>query len=845
MDAKSILEIGNKFTVKKITVPSILIVIVLIFSAIYFQFFIWLKTSKEHSKFISQHIKIFLDINEKQLKKIETYLDYNLYSYTLNELSLPFFARNIFVLNKEKELVLSYPKNHKLPRLEHIFDRIKQDINYSVPYYSINLKQLSISLLDTSPANFSYLVELDLAILDNTLKKLVDFSVDDSILVTDRFGNVFASNQEEFIRTQENINHFNFFSQLKTKNSFIGIEKILGSYYVIFAKKENNFVIAQLTKIKKIIIPAIGFIIFVIIVLSILNTYLIFSINTFVKKNIASRLKELSNILSRPEDEQIIISNLSIIKNKNYFQELNVVINKLIYYLKEIDKKNKFLSQKNTELSFLINNLPLWLWYLKSPTTFGLVNKNMAHFFGYEPEDLSYQDIESKLLTSKEVVQENIEENKKIFAQGIIGQKQSWYENKTGEKRLIAITKIPIFKENTNKVESVICVGMDQTEVFLESQKRKELEKRLLKVQKLETIGTLASGIAHHFNNLLQSILFYIQKVKNKEENKEIIQKIETQVKKGKGFVQSLLNISHKTPEEMEVFEFKNFIGNIVEVIKNSYPKNIKIEAILPPSEIKIKGNPGLLEQAILNITNNAKDALKNEPAGKITLKVESVQEETGQNWLEITISDNGPGIAPEIRDKLFEPFFTTKGIGEGTGLGLYLVYQIVKMHKGEISLEETTKGTAFKVLLPITEEREEKGSEQQKQVSSLPQLNTILLVDDEEMIVEGLEEFLTSAFKVNILKALNGQEALEVFQKYSQEISLVILDLGLPGISGEEVLKKIKTLHPKTRVIVCSGYHHHPIAKNPKQFGAELFLSKLYDFEQLIESIKGIFYAD
>ncbi|WP_456324518.1 ATP-binding protein [Desulfonauticus submarinus] len=832
-------HLAKKFVIQKIGYPSIIISIILTSLLGYAEIKYWINISKQQNKIVNQQINMFLNLTLKQLRKLEVFFESrSLNDLTISQISLPSFADNIFILNKKYHPIYVYPKNQKIPYLNLIFDNFKKKVAYSRLYYSINLNKLAFAILDNARAKYSYLVEMDIDVFQKNIQKLVKTQKKEILIVADNYGNVIASSLSHLLDIQENINYLNFFKKLKKNKNIFYISIFNSSPYFIFGESFGHYQIIRLIKPIDIILPLIYILLVTSFILISLNVYFGISINNFIYKTISKPINRFSEILDTSLDNKFIVKNLNKLKSETKFKELDIVIRKLIYYLNQLNIFEETLKEKKQDLEFLLNNLPMWIWYLNDPNTFGIINKNLANFLNLDVHSYN-QKIPFDTLSSPKIIEEIKRENKYLFEKGKTIKVKRWFTTKNGQKKLIAITKQPIFDEK-GQVKQAICFGLDITENYLQEEKRKQLEEQLRRMQKMEAIGTLSSGIAHHFSNLLQAIYSYLNILKRSQDNidKNIFEKIYAQIKKGKSLVQSLLAATHKTPEEFEIFELNKFIQQILDIIQSSYPKNIKIKSYIEQTKLYINGNQGLLEQAILNITNNAKDVLKTKSQAEINITIAS-ETINKQNYIRIEISDNGPGIPSKYQNKVFEPFFTTKDIGKGTGLGLYLTYQIIKMHKGKINFITNNKGTTFIIYLP----QNNCPSYSKTNNSSLPEAPfsaTILMIEDEELILEGVKDFLEDK-GLKVIGAKDGEQGLELFYKLHNKLDIVILDLGLPSIPGKEVLTKITQYTSNIKIIVCSGYHHHEIAKNPQKFKVSAFLSKPYELEDLYKVILKI----
>jgi PAS domain S-box-containing protein len=376
------------------------------------------------------------------------------------------------------------------------------------------------------------------------------------------------------------------------------------------------------------------------------------------------------------------------------------------------------------------------------------------------------------------------------------------------------------------------------------------LQKQLLQAQKMEAIGTLSGGIAHDFNNLLTIVMGFSELLLSEKEQDHPeyadLQKIFHASKNGAELVQRLLMFSRKAEPKPVPMNLNKQIVQVEKLLRRTIPKMIDINLDLSPDLPKIYADPSQVEQVLMNLAVNARDAMPD--GGKLTVGTSTVtlNEEYSRRHLEsspgdyvlLEISDTGHGMDNETVEHIFEPFFTTKEMGRGTGLGLAMVHGIVKQHNGHITVySEIGKGTTFRVHLPAI------GAEVEMDVettSIMPAFGTetVLLVDDEEFVRELGARILTK-HGYTLLQAANGREALDLFKKERSQISLVILDLIMPEMGGTECLKELLKIDSKVRVLVASGYSADASVKETIQMGAKGFVSKPFRFKELLQQVR------
>jgi len=381
----------------------------------------------------------------------------------------------------------------------------------------------------------------------------------------------------------------------------------------------------------------------------------------------------------------------------------------------------------------------------------------------------------------------------------------------------------------------------------------RKLEDQLRQSQKMEAVGQLAGGIAHDFNNSLTLIKvcsqLALQELKETDPVREKIQQIDEATTRSGDLARQLLTFSRRHIEEKKILDLNYLLINLNKMLRRAIGENIELLNKLPGDLGKIKGDPGQIEQVVVNLAVNARDAMPG--GGKLTLETANVDldQEYAQTHIRVTpghyvmlsVTDTGKGIAPEIKEHIFEPFFTTKEEGKGTGLGLFMVYGIVQKHGGHISVEsEPAMGTTFKVYLPRAEEQTEEAGEEQ-QGRRLPRGGeTILVVEDDK----DLRTLMAQALKQQGYKALeaaNGEEGLLLFDKFRQEINLIVTDIVMPMMTGLELTDLLSPLCPQMKVVYISGYPDNPDLRQRNLTPDANFIPKPFSLEDLATKIRRV----
>ena len=380
-------------------------------------------------------------------------------------------------------------------------------------------------------------------------------------------------------------------------------------------------------------------------------------------------------------------------------------------------------------------------------------------------------------------------------------------------------------------------------------EEKRLLETQLQQAQKMESIGTLAGGIAHDFNNILMGIqgnaTLMLLKIESEHPNYKKIKSIEKFVQNGTELTRQLLGFARRGKYLVKTTDLNEVIEKSSALFART-KKEIQVHTVFHDEIWAVEVDRGQIEQALLNLYVNAWQAM---PAGgDVYLKTRNVMLDSSYvkpfkvelgKYVEISVSDTGVGIDRKTRERIFEPFFTTKEMGRGTGLGLASVYGIIKSHSGYIDVHsEKEKGTTFTIYLPASEK--EAVREKTVPAAMLKGTGAILLIDDEKMILDVGRELLEE-LGYTVLSALSGREALDIFQKNSDKIDLVIMDMIMPGMGGGETFDRLRAINPNIKVLLSSGYSVNGQASKILHRGCDGFIQKPFNLNRLAEKIGKI----
>jgi len=416
--------------------------------------------------------------------------------------------------------------------------------------------------------------------------------------------------------------------------------------------------------------------------------------------------------------------------------------------------------------------------------------------------------------------------------------------HRTREGRLLWLdATLSVTRTEGGEAVGVVGVYRDVTE-------QKYLEEQLIQAQKMESLGTLAGGIAHDFNNILGSIIGYLGLIKEDLPQdtplRDYFELVERSALRASELTRQLLGFARRGKFTVERIHLRRLCEEVLTLFRSTLREQIELQTHFADNLPEIEGDPSQLQQVLLNLCMNAKDAMPNGGVLRVELQeafaVDPSEREGGElrHYVVLTVSDTGVGMDEHVRSRIFEPFFTTKEPGKGTGLGMAMVYGIVRNHGGFIDVQsEVGQGTTIRVYLPVASAR----TVEEKEVSSSVAEGSselILVVDDEEPLCNLLRDVLTRR-GYRVLVARSGEEAIELYQRWRDEVDLVILDMIMPGLSGQETFDAIRALDPNARVLLSSGYTQEGAAGELLRKGARGFLQKPYLITELTAKVREV----
>lgn len=518
---------------------------------------------------------------------------------------------------------------------------------------------------------------------------------------------------------------------------------------------------------------------------------------------------------------------------------------------KEIEEHKRTetaLGESEARLRALIQTIPDLVW-LKDPEGVYLeCNARFERFFGAPKKDIiGKTDFDFFDRDQAEFFRKN---DKAAIEKGgpRLNEEEITYAD-DGHREFLETVKTPIYG-NDGQLIGVLGIARDITERRLAEEERKKLESQLRQSHKMEAIGTIAGGIAHEFNNILGIIIgnmeLAVDSVDPENPAQLYLQEIKTASFRASDIVKQLLNFSRKTEQSKQPIDFLLLIKESIKLLRSSIPTTIDIQLNLPEELTTIKADMTQIHQVLLNICTNAAHAMETD-GGRLTidlaeLDVDNVtktqyQEIEPGRYVQLTISDTGHGIDPSIKANIFDPYFTTKGPGKGTGMGLAVVLGIVKNHNGAISVySEPGKGSTFKILFPAAggAPQEIKTAEQE-----LPRGNeTILFVDDEEGLAK-IGSTVLEQLGYSVIVRTDPAEALELFRSDPSRFDLIVTDMTMPHLEGDQLIREIQRINNTIPVILCTGFSNKMDSHRAIRIGACSYIEKPLNKSQLAYAVR------
>ncbi|MEW6491591.1 MAG: PAS domain-containing protein [Cyanobacteriota bacterium] len=466
-------------------------------------------------------------------------------------------------------------------------------------------------------------------------------------------------------------------------------------------------------------------------------------------------------------------------------------------------------------------------------------NKGAERLFGWKTNEMMGKNASEFLLGEMSHYHQPIQE--------ILLEEEEWQgelrEVTKEGKEVIVESRWTLVRDQADKPKSILIVNTDITE-------KKNLETQFLRAQRLESIGTLAGGIAHDLNNVFSPILIAVQLLALKRDEaqaEQCLKIIQSNAKRGADLVKQVVSFAQGIKGDRTQVQLRHLIKEFKQIADNTFPKSIKVRTVIPKDLWTVWGNSTQLYQVMMNLCVNARDALPDGGTLTIAAKNLFLDEQSARlhlnakvgPYLVVTVSDTGTGIPPEILDRIFEPFFTTKELSKGTGLGLSTVMGIVKSHGGFVNVSsQLGQGTAVEVYLPALN----KTCTSTAEVLELPTGNgELVLVVDDEAAIRQMTRTCLESYSYRVLTATNGIEAIAHYTQYREDISVVLVDLMMPVMGGATTIHALEKINPQVKIIAVSGLPSNQAVVEVDGSSVKAFLPKPYTAQALLQILQEV----
>jgi signal transduction histidine kinase/ActR/RegA family two-component response regulator len=410
-------------------------------------------------------------------------------------------------------------------------------------------------------------------------------------------------------------------------------------------------------------------------------------------------------------------------------------------------------------------------------------------------------------------------------------------------RRLILESRWTLLRDDQGAPRSILLINTDETE-------RKKLEAQFLRGQRLESIGTLAGGIAHDLNNVLSPILTSLELIRSRlpdSGDQELIDIIEASANRGAEMVKQILVFARGAEGQRTRLDLPKILWELEKIIRETFPRNLRIQVHAARDLWPIVGDATQLQQVLLNLCVNARDAMPE--GGTLTLRAANLPADDPDRppdaaaaaQVLIEVGDTGEGISEENRERIFDPFFTTKELGKGTGLGLSTAQAIVKNHGGSIGVRsESGHGATFRILLPTSATGRPGDAQRTKYTMPVGRGELVLVVDDEASIRSVTQRTLEN-FGYRVVVAKNGGDGLAVFHRNRAEVAAVITDMMMPLLDGPAMIREIRLHEPDLPIVAVTGLAATDNLTRARDAGAQAFLPKPYPAEMLLQTLADL----
>ncbi|MBT9463264.1 PAS domain S-box protein [Hydrogenophaga sp.] len=500
----------------------------------------------------------------------------------------------------------------------------------------------------------------------------------------------------------------------------------------------------------------------------------------------------------------------------------------------------KQVEERLVEQAALLDKAQDAIWVLNLDGTVAFWNRSAERIYGWTAEEVRHRAARELLFNNPNVYDR---------CRQTVMEEGEWVgeiEHKTQDgNHILLVSRWTLVRDEAGQPRSILAINTDVTH-------QKLLEQQFLRAQRMESIGTLAGGIAHDLNNVLAPIMMSIELLKDSLPNPDdqaVLKTIEVSARRGADMIKQVLSFARGVEGKRHEVRIRDVLGDLDQILRETISKNISIVSTVAPDLWQVQADPTQLQQVLMNLFVNARDSMPN--GGRIAISAENmtvdahyaamnIESRVGA-YVKIEVEDNGAGIPPAIQDRVFDPFFTTKPVGEGTGLGLATTLAIVKSHGGFVRLySEVDKGTRFRIYLPADPDAVSTQSGDAK--PSVPRGNgeLIMVVDDEAAIRQVTRQTL-EAYGYRVIVASNGAEAVALYAQDIQGIDLVLTDMMMPVMDGPATIQALRQINPLVKLIGASGISQNGKVARASGSGLKHFLPKPYTAEVMLRLIDTV----
>jgi len=535
------------------------------------------------------------------------------------------------------------------------------------------------------------------------------------------------------------------------------------------------------------------------------------------------------------------------------YRELEEKTRTLATRLSELEQAHGALKEAEDKYRSIVEHSQDAIFRRDIEGNYLLISPVVKQLTGYTPEEF-YAD---QRIGCQIVLGEDIEKVEEGFRKASVGKISRDVEyrvrGKDGKISWVSQTTFPIW-DAEGRIVAIEGTIRNITEHRRAEEALREAQEKSVQQERLAAVGQLAAGIAHDFNNLLTGIIGYAQllemRIDMSETAKTDLRRIVRQGQHAAHLIRQILDFSRKSRMQRQPLNVQTVLGESIKFLQRSIPENIHIVQHVDAGEYYVYADSAQIQQVVTNLAVNARDAMPRGGELRVGLsrfilnagESPPAQEMSPGEWVVLSISDTGTGIASEHLSHIYEPFFTTKEVGEGTGLGLAQVYGIVMQHEGFIDVKsEAGKGTEFTVYLSALHVRKEEPEDEVLEEPPHSRGETILVVEDEPKVLDPIRDMLQQ-LGCRVLAAGSGEEALAVYDRQGDKIELVLTDMVMPGMSGEELFYALRQQHPDVKVVVMTGYPLTDEGEGLLSRGIVAWIRKPLDFAKLTQMLDTVF---